>query len=124
MNHGADGAVHELRGLLCASAPPEPESLRAELRALAGDDPSAASPAIVGALCSELWPAWRVPLVPFAVSSDDLGHVLAADGREAWLWVMGERNWAHTVEGLAGRVARRLGSGPADEAHEDAPEIR
>jgi hypothetical protein len=28
--------------------------------------------------------------------------------RELWLWLAGERTWAHACSGLVGRVGRRL----------------
>jgi hypothetical protein len=34
--------------------------------------------------------------------------VVVGYGRELWLWLMGERQWGQFLDGLAGRVTRRL----------------
>lgn len=108
--------VHVLRSLLCASVPVEPEELRSDLRIIAGEDPGAAPSTIAEAIAAELWEAWKAALAPAWRSPADLGPVLERASRESWLWVMGERNWAHTAEGLAGRVARAVGARSADTA--------
>jgi hypothetical protein len=105
---GAGSDVSVLRGLLGATAPPEPEAVRVELHTLACDDPAGAPPVVARALETELWAAWSAVLEPLGVARPALGAVVAGARRETWLWVMGERTWSHTVEGLAGRAARRL----------------
>ena len=35
-------------------------------------------------------------------------QVVAGYRSELWLWVMGERTWAQSADGLLGRVRRRL----------------
>ncbi|HUZ19857.1 MAG TPA: hypothetical protein VMU75_04705 [Acidimicrobiales bacterium] len=88
--------------------PREPERLRRELRELAGEDPAAAKAVITKRLTERLWRAWRPELAPRGGSSRALRNVIAADGVETWLWVLGDRRWDQLVEGLAGRVARRV----------------
>jgi hypothetical protein len=43
---------------------------------------------------------------------------LLADRRELWLWLMGDRQWSQFVEGLTGRILRRL---PATRVREGTP---
>lgn len=109
VNDAPSGGAREVRARLCAAASVEPESRRITLHALACDEPAAAGSHIARSLEAELWPAWRPVLEALGASPRDLGRVIEGSARETWLWVMGERTWAHTVEGLAGRVARRLG---------------
>jgi hypothetical protein len=42
------------------------------------------------------------------VTRSEVRAVLVDDRREALLWVMGERTWAQLIDGLIGRVNRRL----------------
>ncbi len=86
----------------------EPERLRRELRELVGENPAAAKDAIARRLSERLWRAWRPELAPRGGSAQALRSVVAGDGVETWLWVLGDRQWDQLVEGLAGRVARRV----------------
>ena len=97
----------ELRDRLLARLPVDLEILRARLHSIAASDPEAAPAAIAEALGAELAEAWGCELGPERSSQTVVGSALAAGAREAWLWVMGERTWRHTAEGLAGRAARR-----------------
>lgn len=58
-------------------------------------------------LANHLWPHWAAWLEPLGVTVEDLAGVVAGYSRELWLWLMGERTWAHTVDSLAGRTLRR-----------------
>jgi len=55
-----------------------------------------------------LWQQWRPSLEPLGVDREAFLDVVVGYGRELWLWIAGERPWAQVVEGLAGRVGRRL----------------
>jgi len=53
-----------------------------------------------------LWSRWR-SLGAGGFTEDDLVEVVRGYGREIWLWLAGERTWAHCCSGLIGRVNRR-----------------
>jgi hypothetical protein len=55
-----------------------------------------------------LWERWRPSLEPAGMERETFIEVVVSFGREVWLWLMGERLWDQLVDGLAGRVARRL----------------
>jgi hypothetical protein len=54
-----------------------------------------------------LWARWS-SLEQSGVSYDAFADMVIANKRELWLWLAGERTWAHTCSGLLGRVGRRL----------------
>ncbi len=54
-----------------------------------------------------LWARWS-SLEKSGVSFDAFADMVIAFRREIWLWLAGERTWAHTCSGLLGRVGRRL----------------
>jgi hypothetical protein len=105
--------VTALRASLLAAAPREPASDRARLYARACEAPSAAGVETATSLAAVLSLAWGDVLAAAGSRLEDLREVVAGARRETWLWVMGERNWSQTVETLAGRAARRLGSAAA-----------
>jgi len=86
----------------------EPARTRANLRALAGDDPRAARAAITARLTAQCWSAWREELRRAGMRKADLAAIVESDRAETWHWVMGDRNWDDLVAGLAGRALRRL----------------
>ena len=51
---------------------------------------------------------WRSSLEPAGLDREAFVDVIESYGREIWLWIIGERRWEQCVEGLVGRVARRL----------------
>ncbi|HXQ61157.1 MAG TPA: hypothetical protein VN796_02425 [Acidimicrobiales bacterium] len=55
-----------------------------------------------------LWERWRPALEPAGMDREAFVDVVVGDGRELWLWLMGERQWDEFLVGLAGRVRRRL----------------
>jgi hypothetical protein len=55
-----------------------------------------------------LWERWRPALEPAGMDREAFIDVVIGYGRELWLWLMGERQWAEFNDGLAGRVNRRL----------------
>jgi hypothetical protein len=89
--------------------PPEPAELREWMRAtlLAGSDPREdfTNDVCLGVL---VWERWRSSLEPAGLDREAFVEVIETYGREIWLWIMGERRWEQCIEGLAGRVSRRL----------------
>ena len=89
--------------------PEEPEELRLGLRqaVLAGEDrrEGFSDDICIGVW---LWEHWRPTLEPAGMDREAFVEVVTAYRRELWFWLMGDRRWAPLVEGLAGRVARRL----------------
>ena len=55
-----------------------------------------------------LWEWWRSSLEPAGMDREAFVDVIESYGREIWLWIIGERRWEQCVEGLVGRVERRL----------------
>jgi hypothetical protein len=90
--------------------PEEPVALRAGVRALVEEEPERGAALIDGAawIADPLWERWGPLLEPAGMSRARFLEVVAGHRRELWLWVMGERTWAHSAGGLAGRVRRRL----------------
>jgi hypothetical protein len=97
-------------GAVDLAVPPEPAGLRAWARALAESDPAAGRALVAdgGWIAEPLWARWGSRLEAAGLDRAAFGRVVAGYSRELWLWVMGERTWAHCAGGLAGRVRRRL----------------
>ena len=87
---------------------PEPADLRRRLVDLFGEQPSAARPEAVRLVAQRLWRKWRPDLEPHGGSAAAVRAACASGEREIWLWVVGDRAWSHVVDGLAGRVLRRI----------------
>jgi hypothetical protein len=75
----------------------EPDAVRAEI----------ASGRLIVA---PLWKAWGPALAAQGLDRAVLSAILRGYGYEVWLWAVGERTWAQSLEGLAGRVSRRVGA--------------
>jgi hypothetical protein len=58
-------------------------------------------------LTAWLWSRWGA-LDKSGVSQDAFADIVADYRRELWLWLAGERTWAHACSGLVGRVGRRV----------------
>jgi hypothetical protein len=91
----------ELAGLaepvgLRARVAKEPDTVRAEI----------ASGKLI---LAPLWKAWGPELTAHGLDRRALSVILRGSGYELWLWAVGERTWAQCIEGLAGRVSRRVG---------------
>ena len=54
-----------------------------------------------------LWARWR-SLGVTGFTEEDLAGITAGYRREIWLWLAGERTWAHCCSGLLGRIGRRV----------------
>lgn len=63
-------------------------------------------PELVTAVAEHLWVQWATPLA--AVDATWLVDVARGYRRELWLWLVGERTWEQALDGLIGRVIRRL----------------
>jgi hypothetical protein len=90
--------------------PEEPVELRRRTRALIEEDPARGA-AVVDAgawIADPLWDRWGPALEPAGMDRDRFDAIVSAYRQELWLWVMGERTWAHFAAGLLGRVQRRL----------------
>jgi hypothetical protein len=59
-------------------------------------------------IAGPLWESWRATLEPRGLAWPQFVQIVTGYGNELRLWVVGERTWEHCVEGLAGRVVRRL----------------
>jgi hypothetical protein len=90
--------------------PEEPVALRDRVRALVEREPERGAALIDGAawIADPLWECWGPLLEAAGMSRARFLRVVAGYRRELWLWVMGERVWAHSAGGLLGRVRRRL----------------
>ncbi len=96
------------------SAPPldvpaEPLELRVRIgREVLGGADWLRSPGDDHGLGAWLWESWAPVLLGLGASRTELDAVVAGYRRELWLWVMGERTWVQAIQGLAGRLVRRL----------------
>lgn len=88
--------------------PPEPTALRESMRAKVVSGGDARSGPDGSGLLAILWEGWMTSLEPAGVDRESFVEILEAYGREIWLWIAGERTWAQCLEGLAGRISRRL----------------
>ena len=90
--------------------PEEPVELRQETRALAQEAPERAAALLEDGewIAGPLWERWGPALQAAGMGRARFLRVVAGYRRELWLWVMGERTWAQSAGGLAGRVRRRL----------------
>ena len=55
-----------------------------------------------------LWSAWRPVLEPAGCTREAFIDQVVAYRREVWLWLLGDRQWASLLTGLAGRLVRRM----------------
>jgi len=108
----ADAVGSELPSLPSDPAldvPPEPLELRDTMHkaVAAGADWDAAfgDGLAVGAL---LWDRWGSALEATGLDRGGFDAIVVGYQRELWFWFVGERTWRQAVEGLAGRVHRRL----------------
>ncbi|HYA68431.1 MAG TPA: hypothetical protein VED63_06840 [Acidimicrobiales bacterium] len=89
--------------------PEEPEELRLGLRdaVLGGGDwrEGFSDDICIGVW---IWEQWRPTLEPAGMDRETFVEVVTAYRRELWFWLMGDRRWGQLIEGLAGRVGRRL----------------
>ena len=95
--------------MLFRSYPEEPTALRFRWRdeALDGDDWGNLLSG-EGGFDEWLWSHWGEALEPAGFGRDALVVAVSDYRQEVWLWLLGDRTWAHCISGLAGRVLRRL----------------
>ena len=88
----------------------EPLKPRAETRALIEGDPEEGLRLVEAGqpLADLLWEEWGVELESAGMDRERFHEVARGYSGEIWLWAMGERPWDHCIQGLAGRVLRRL----------------
>jgi hypothetical protein len=90
--------------------PEEPRALRSMARTLLDQAPETGLSLIVGGewIADPLWECWRDLLREHGMDRERFGQIVAGNGNELRLWVVGERPWQQYISGLAGRVTRRL----------------
>jgi hypothetical protein len=90
--------------------PDEPVDMRVRLRATLLAGPATPADRFGDDACIGLWlwGEWRPTLEPLGMDRETFIDLVVGYRREVWLWLMGERRWEQFVEGLGGRVARRL----------------
>lgn len=90
--------------------PDEPSDLRAQTRALIERTPAEGLACVEHGewLARPLWAQWQDELQARQLNWDQFLVIVRSYHNEARLWVIGERTWAQCVEGLIGRVMRRL----------------
>ena len=90
--------------------PEEPRALRSMARTLLDQAPETGLSLIVGGewITDPLWECWRDLLREHGMDRERFGQIVAGNGNELRLWVVGERPWQQYISGLAGRVTRRL----------------
>jgi len=79
-------------------------------RTLLDQAPETGLSLIVGGewITDPLWECWRDLLRGHGMDRERFGQIVADNGNELRLWVVGERPWQQYISGLAGRVTRRL----------------
>ncbi|HUC36735.1 MAG TPA: hypothetical protein VMR97_06395 [Acidimicrobiales bacterium] len=93
---------------LLLEIPEEPEELRVHLRAKALEDADSGEASYEVCFGAWIWERWRAALEAKGLSREALMEIVAAYRRELWFWLLAERRWEPLLEGLAGRVSRRL----------------
>jgi hypothetical protein len=58
-------------------------------------------------LTAWLWSRWS-SLPSSGIQREVFDRIVTDYRREIWLWLAGERTWAHACSGLVGRVNRRV----------------
>jgi hypothetical protein len=84
------------------------------VKAAAWRDAVYAGAAIASVLCEDdglvawLWYRWST-LERAGLTKESFTTLVLGYQRELWLWLAGERTWAHACSGLVGRINRRVG---------------
>lgn len=96
--------------MIALPVPEEPTALRRRVRTLLESSPTEAEELLRSAnwIADPLWDAWRQPLECRGMARECFRHLVAAYRNELRLWVIGERPWDHCIDGLIGRVSRRV----------------
>jgi hypothetical protein len=95
--------------------PDEPVALRTVARTLLEQAPEVGLPVVLGGawIADPLWERWGATLGERGMSREAFNDIVAGNGNELRLWVVGERPWQQYASGLAGRLVRRLLPAPA-----------
>ena len=90
--------------------PEEPVDLKVEMRQQLETRPEEGLQLLAhGAwIADALWAVWGAKLTPSDMDQERFRRIASEYRNELRLWIMGERTWEHCIEGLAGRVTRRL----------------
>ncbi|HLI74035.1 MAG TPA: hypothetical protein VKU86_09170 [Acidimicrobiales bacterium] len=90
--------------------PEEPVDMRERLRDTLLAGPKTPDDRFADDMCLAvwLWGQWRPTLEPLGMHREAFVDVIVGYRREVWLWLQGERGWEQMLDGLGGRVARRL----------------
>ena len=91
--------------------PAEPGGLRRTIRheVLGGADWQETFGDSLG-LGDVLWSCWSPVLEAGGMTRASFDSIVRAYRRELWFWVLGDRRWEQAIDGLAGRLLRRLPS--------------
>jgi len=89
--------------------PDEPIALRSAVRALLDNAPADGLRLIDDGdwIARPLWEEWGADLTRDGWDKDTFRQVVIDYRNELRLWVMGERPWAHAIDGLLGKLRRR-----------------
>ena len=90
--------------------PEEPRTLLAEIQAQLEQSPADGLRLIDSTdwMADVLWPVWCEYLDDAGIGRAEFQRIVSSYRNELRLWVMGERPWVHCIEGLVGRVERRM----------------
>jgi hypothetical protein len=79
-------------------------------RTLLDQAPERGLPLVVAGewIADPLWECWGAALMKRSMDRARFGQIVASYGNELRLWVVGERPWEQCINGLAGRIARRV----------------
>jgi hypothetical protein len=104
--------------------PEEPRALKAMARTLLDQAPERGLPLVIAGewIADPLWEYWGAALVKRGMDRTWFGQIVASFGNELRLWVVGERPWEQCINGLAGRVGRRVEPFPPGERATPSPE--
>ena len=75
---------------------------------VAANDPDGAA-AVARQLAEWQWRHWRGELATKEMTAEAFRAVALGYQREIWLWARGDRSFEQMIDGLRGRVLRRLG---------------
>ena len=103
-------------------SPPEPRSLKDQMRALLAEQPATGREMLARGdwIAGPLWQIWGDRLLEAGMSPEQLRCVSAGYENEMRLWLVGERTWEHAIGGFIGRVKRRVSPRTTSESEVNA----
>jgi hypothetical protein len=90
-----------------AIGPPPAALLRERLVIVVGGDGDAVERFALR-LAAREWRQWRAELAPLGLTAEAFRSIVVDYRQEVWLWGSGDRSWEQMMEGLRGRVLRRV----------------